>query len=404
MLVLPLVLIGVVASQLIPQEQAVFKLDKSISEEGNSDNYVKIGDNEINIQVPIDQNDMNEVDQDENEVDQSDKVDHNDMNEVDQNGLNHINSDLCVFQPGCQISESRAKHRKYHAHQGFFKQSSPQTNDTDYDVTNDFGLFPNQTWQDVVNHVQAMNDRGKRSKLIFLQRHGEGFHNVVPRSYDPTEWHCYWRIQDNDGKKCGIEWADAELTEKGIRELEQLRGALLNQFDSGLPLPGEYYVSPLRRTLQTWQVLFLNVTDKSAVVTEMIREKYGISTESRRHNREYIAHNFHKITFEHGFAQFDPWWKSNRHEPGAHCRYRAKKFLDRVFASDETILYVVTHSGFIKSVLRIVGHRNFEIMPGQVIPVVIEQTIEKKGYKFNLGKKWEKFPGDCKRKVGENWE
>lgn len=50
-----------------------------------------------------------------------------------------------------------------------------------------------------------------------------------------------------------------------------------------------------------------------------------------------------------------------------------KNLLDDIFTNDDsTYISFTTHSGSIASVLRVIGHREFRIPTGAVIPVLIK--------------------------------
>ena len=50
-----------------------------------------------------------------------------------------------------------------------------------------------------------------------------------------------------------------------------------------------------------------------------------------------------------------------------------RKLLDDIFANDDsTYMSFTTHSGSIASLLRVIGHREFRLPTGAVIPVLIK--------------------------------
>ena len=54
-----------------------------------------------------------------------------------------------------------------------------------------------------------------------------------------------------------------------------------------------------------------------------------------------------------------------------------KKLLDDIFAHDEsTYISFTTHSGSIASILRVIGHREFRLPTGAVIPVLIKGEMD----------------------------
>lgn len=89
---------------------------------------------------------------------------------------------------------------------GFFKQDEPDTNATTFDfTTSNFGLInrsydtdprtdPDQRltqWQRFEAYVTNLNERrekGTMHKVLYLGRHGEGFHNVAEAFYGTELW------------------------------------------------------------------------------------------------------------------------------------------------------------------------------------------------------------------------
>ncbi|KAI3406724.1 hypothetical protein KGF56_000570 [Candida oxycetoniae] len=257
----------------------------------------------------------------------------------------------------------------------YFGQSDPKIPTKDVNLTR-FGLLPEYTWDQVVQSLAP------DEKLFFLQRHGQGWHNIA-RSYlkiPYSEWQCYWSIRDG---KDGIEWYDADLTPKGKEQIAHLVDQIKNTED--FPLPEKFYVSPLRRTLKTWQLTWLNFPHKTALIKEYAREIYGIDTESERHNRTYIEENFPNFDFEPGFSEEDVNWSPSKREEGQHSEFRAATLLRDIFndAQDEKVISIVLHSGIIYSILDVVQHRIFSIPTGGIIPVIVKMEQQNKTYPLN---------------------
>lgn len=92
----------------------------------------------------------------------------------------------------------------------------------------------------------------------------------------------------------------------------------------------------------------------------------------RRGSASYIRSTFPSVTLEDGFAEEDPLWTSDFREPRLARRYRLAQLLDDVFAHDDGVFLSFTgHSGAIGSILEAIGHRNFALETGGVIPVFI---------------------------------
>lgn len=61
-----------------------------------------------------------------------------------------------------------------------------------YPTDADLGPDPKTTWERFAHHVRTLNaqsaDPNVRYKVLFLGRHGEGYHNVAEREYGTEEW------------------------------------------------------------------------------------------------------------------------------------------------------------------------------------------------------------------------
>src|ERR1700712_3578929 len=72
-------------------------------------------------------------------------------------------------------------------------------------------------WERFANYVRNLNStapKGTTYKVIFLGRHGEGWHNVEEAQVGGKLWDCYWSRLDGNGN---ITWNNAELTPLGIK-------------------------------------------------------------------------------------------------------------------------------------------------------------------------------------------
>ena len=238
---------------------------------------------------------------------------------------------------------------KYSSSQTYFAQSDPNIPVSQVDDTNNFGLKSQYSWDDVVSNL-ASNE-----KLFFLQRHGQGWHNVAPSNFSRVDWNCYWAEQSG---RDGVVWEDAELTPKGVQQIQNLHQRIKDTPD--FPQPEKFFVSPLRRTLQTWNITWNGLPHKTPLIKEFAREIYGIDSESDQ-----------------------------------HCDYRAAVLLQDIFndSPDEKVISVVLHSGIIYCLLDVVGHRYFPMATGGAIPVVI--AIENYNTDYPLNDAWDTFKDWC---------
>ncbi|KAH8596523.1 phosphoglycerate mutase [Bisporella sp. PMI_857] len=280
---------------------------------------------------------------------------------------------------------------------GFFEQDNAATDPNSFDyTTNKFGLIDQvydtdaaydpkgekTQWQRFDHKVWRLNRESGRLvqyKILFLARHGEGYHNVAESFYGTPAWNCYWALRDGNGTSV---WADAKLTEEGIAQAVKAHNFWAKMIEEqNIVTPESYYTSPLYRCLDTANITFfgLKTDDRHPFipqVKEMFREAIGRHTCDRRSNKTYIHESFPSYTFEVGFAEEDPLWDPAYRETSSAQDARSKTVLDDVFGNDSnTYISVSAHSGEISSILRVIGHRAFRLSTGQVIPVLVRQDI-----------------------------
>ena len=278
---------------------------------------------------------------------------------------------------------------------GYFLQDDPSTNPETFDyATSNLGLIdqpydtdlsvqghtPNQ-WQRFAHKLQTLNreaSSGTRYVLAYMARHGEGWHNKAERIYGKKEWDCHWSALDGDGD---IVWADAHLTEEGISQ-----ALAANDFwkravaERSILIPDKFFVSPLDRCLRTAKLTWADIDlpfnhPFKPVVKEMLRECIGIHTCDRRSNMTYIQSTYtYKI--EPGFAEEDPLWLPDLRESDPALTIRHKHFLDDIFSHhNDTVFSLTSHGGAVGAMLRAVGHREFALKTGAVIPVLIKAEL-----------------------------
>ncbi|XPS72849.1 putative phosphoglycerate mutase pmu1 [Ascochyta lentis] len=303
-------------------------------------------------------------------------------------------------------------HFRYTVQKGVFLQSEEGTDDAVFDFKKQhFGIIPTATgteWHALTTHLHALNSSAPKSthfKLLFLARHGQGWHNVAESKYGTRAWDCYYSLLRGAD---GLVWEDAQLTPLGEQQALDVHRLWTEEVGRGIPVPERFYVSPLTRALQTADLTFGNETGSGSRdrldsglsspspststsphpsaplsrsnnstytphVKELLREALGVHTCDRRSPRSQIATSFPHATFESGFAEQDTLWEADYREPASARRYRLAEFLDDVVASDEgAVLSFTSHSGAIASLLEVVGHRRFRLETGGVIPVLIK--------------------------------
>ncbi|QSZ34584.1 hypothetical protein DSL72_006178 [Monilinia vaccinii-corymbosi] len=275
---------------------------------------------------------------------------------------------------------------------GFFLQDDEATDPTTFDYTKEnFGLI-NRTyptdlhvargatqWQKFEKYAASLNRNASRHvhyKVLFLGRHGEGFHNAAETYYGTPSWDCYYSLLDGNAT---VTWADAHLTPNGIAQAQSAAQYWRSRIEhEKMPLPQSYYTSPLYRCLQTANITFSTLPlPKSRPFKPLIKELFreGISghTCDRRSNRTFIHESFPSYAIEHGFAEEDPLWRELLAEPALNQDIRSKDVLDALFQSDQnTWVSITSHSGEIASILRVLKHRVFRLATGAILPVLVK--------------------------------
>ncbi|PMD62443.1 phosphoglycerate mutase family protein [Hyaloscypha bicolor E] len=282
---------------------------------------------------------------------------------------------------------------------GFFLQDDPATSTTGFDYAAvNFGLI-NRTystdsevpadwtqWQKFDHYVWRLNrgsGRFVQYKVLYMGRHGEGYHNVAETYYGTPAWNCYWSLKDGNGT---VSWADARITPNGVAQAVKAHDFWASHITSQkIPVPETYYTSPLTRCLQTANITFSGLDLPSRqpfipTVKELFREGISGHTCDRRGTKTYIQDAFPAYKIEAGFSEDDLLWKPLQGEVPVDEDIRSKIGLDEVFDSDDsTYISITSHSGEIASLLRVLGHRNFSLSTGQAIPVLVKaETIESK--------------------------
>ncbi|CAM9024076.1 unnamed protein product [Wickerhamomyces anomalus] len=231
-----------------------------------------------------------------------------------------------------------------------------------------FGLKSEYSWSSFLTQLNSLNNQSNSSKykLIFLARHGEGWHNVLDKRSD---WDYISRFDTFENYTL----FDADLTPKGEDQIEQVSEYWTKELKNDSPYPDLFYVSPLRRTLHTYHITWSQNDDGIIpIVDEDLRERYGIQTPEKRHTKDWIAHYCPTCVFENGFTEQDELWQPDVEETKQHVAERATAWLKTVFEKDEQIVSVTTHSGLIAQLLKVIGHPKHPLYPGQLIPVVVK--------------------------------
>ncbi|KXS96551.1 hypothetical protein AC578_1967 [Pseudocercospora eumusae] len=277
---------------------------------------------------------------------------------------------------------------------GYFLQDEPTTNATTFNYTQtNFGLI-NRTypatqnisyadltqWQRFEIQVEALNKEAPRNtvyKVLYMGRHGQGYHNVAETAFGTPAWNCYWA--QSKGANSSFYWEDAHLTNAGVLQAQIANNFWKKEIESQkIPVPQTYYTSPLARCLATANVTFsgLDLPKRAPfvpTVKELLREGISIHTCDHRSNKTWIHDTYPSFKIEEGFNEYDELWNGVTGEPDSAHAKRMLTLLDDVFTSDaSTWISFTSHSGTISTILDVIGHQKFTLATGSVIPVLVK--------------------------------
>ncbi|BCS25805.1 uncharacterized protein APUU_50516S [Aspergillus puulaauensis] len=331
-------------------------------------------------------------------------------------------------------SASSSKSINYTTVQGYFIQNDPSTDPSSFDYTShNFGLLDRTydadkaaqhsssrarnitQWERFHRQLEYLNTNSPKHvgyKLFFLGRHGEGWHNAAEDYFGTPAWNCYYSLLTGNATTT---WADADLTPEGIRQAKVAHAYWASQSkEQKIHFPDAYYSSPLTRSLKTANLTFVGLRPPLSAqpgsnaaafvpqVKEGFREGISLHTCDRRRSRSYIEGLFPDWTFEEGFSEEDELWTGVRGETSEAQDLRSRRALDDIFNAQgrtggvnkprggggvgvpnydgdeddkKLVISVTAHSGEITSILRVVGHREFKLNTGAVIPVLIRAEV-----------------------------
>ncbi|RLN75493.1 hypothetical protein BBJ28_00000563 [Nothophytophthora sp. Chile5] len=256
---------------------------------------------------------------------------------------------------------------------GFFVQGDP-TLPVPSPNAHRMGLVDGKTWQDVQTAMEAKRRNGVTSKLVIFMRHGEGTHNVAIDMYGSEAWDAYY---------CKLpEYIDAPLTSNGIQQAVNASSKLNAEINSGLKLQ-HVLVSPLERALRTFTIVYQDQTtatqEQSTAIPstplELPREMLGVDTCDERRSISEKKVQYPLLDFGDFESNADPWWTSDHRETEAEVDVRARKFLELLFYNmSAQNIGVVSHSLFGYAILRVIGHREYNLTTAEFIPLLIEEV------------------------------
>lgn len=176
-------------------------------------------------------------------------------------------------------------------------------------------------------------------------------------------------------------WADAKLTQTGKSQALEIKATLERDIrEMKVPMPVKCYTSPLTRCLDTTRLAFSGLewpTDQPfrPMIKEALRERLGKHTCDRRSTRSWIESNYAEFEIESGFTEQDELWQSDYRETLDEHVVRVRQLLDDIFNNDKnTVISFTAHSGAIRALYALTGHKEVWVAPGAMVPLLVVAT------------------------------
>ncbi|KAK8861927.1 phosphoglycerate mutase [Apiospora arundinis] len=253
----------------------------------------------------------------------------------------------------------------------------PQSYGTQAGSTEDGQLTP---WQRFANHVEQLNrdaKDGELYKVLYVGRHGQGFHNVMEAKVGTPDWENHWALLDGDGDAI---WADSELTDQGKREAidnGKVWRRLIEQ--EKMPWPA-LYCSPLQRCLETARLSFEELAASQGktyqpMVKENLRERMGRHTCDRRSSRTWIHEHYPAYLIEPGFTEKDELFEADRRETDEEHIARTRIAMEDIFETEPRAFVSITmHSMASRMLMQVIGQEPFRLSPGSTTAFLVKAT------------------------------
>lgn len=274
--------------------------------------------------------------------------------------------------------------------QGFFKQSESSTDDAVFNYATDH-MGRLKPWKEIIHDLTQLNQDAPDNveyKLLFLARHGNGYHNQVVETYGLDRWN---KKLHKLGHIDGIEYApDPQLTSLGMAQAEENHRLWQQELKLGAPIPAKFFVSPLQRSCNTLQITWHDLKPDTIVpyVDELIRETIGKNLCDKRSPKRVIEQRFPHFNTDGVVDEEDVAFGDER-ESMIDQSIRINKFLQNLFELDydskqgkvdeklaerDAFIATYSHAGTIRCFINVLGHRNFTISTGGMIPIVVKGT------------------------------
>ncbi|KAK7431823.1 hypothetical protein QQZ08_001764 [Neonectria magnoliae] len=249
-------------------------------------------------------------------------------------------------------------------------------------------------WVRFAAYVKWLNENSPDNvvyKVLYLTRHGFGYHNKKHAEVGTVEWDVQElkkrqsrvSFMNGDDKET---WFDAHLTEVGIQQAHDLNTFWTNLIATdGAPLPQTLFTSPLARCLQTTQYIFGPLMEAHQrpfrpIVKELIRERMTLHTCDFRRPASWIRENYPAYALEPGFAEEDTFGRDGHAETDAEHVARKQKALEEVWDEDGcgAVVSLTVHSYAIRAIQEACGGRTCLTREGTSMAILVrgERSLE----------------------------
>lgn len=231
-------------------------------------------------------------------------------------------------------------------------------------------------WQRFESYVHGLNKSGPASvryKIVFLTRHGIGYHNLMEAKVGTEAWDNHWSRLPGDGV---LMWEDARLTSQGTAQAKAL-GQIWLSASASIVVPQSLYSSPLARCLETCRLslspLFAHLDRPfHPAVHELLRERLWDHYCDKRSTRSWIESHYPEFRIEERLSECDELWNSESIESIEEHSARKGKALSRIWEEDSAeVISLTIHSGAIAAILNVCGAEDFKVAEGTCFAVLI---------------------------------
>ncbi|KAJ7815792.1 phosphoglycerate mutase [Mycena olivaceomarginata] len=194
-------------------------------------------------------------------------------------------------------------------------------------------------WSSLRARIAQLNTTGEKDtafKLVFFTRHGQAIYDLGKSKYGNEAWDTYWSLIDGDEE---LIWGcDPGLTDAGKAHAAMIRDAWTAEIQAGLPIPESLYCSPLRRALETHDIIFGSLVppDQRIMLIDRCRRLCGGHTCDRRRSRTEILSTFPSSAVEADFTEDEELWQRDGIETSEDVSEQARIVLDRIFRDPAT--------------------------------------------------------------------